>query len=94
MKLNALLVSQDRPSLRVLEALLDVLQIEHQTCQSAGEAVELMVHGHHSALMMDFDLPGAGQVARMARMASAQRRPWCLPWSARLRRWAERSNRG
>jgi DNA-binding NtrC family response regulator len=75
MKLNALLVSQDRPSLRVLEALLDVLQIEHQTCQSASEAVELMVHGHRSALMMDFDLPGAGQVAQMARMASAQRRP-------------------
>jgi hypothetical protein len=53
MKLNALLMSQDRPSLRVLEALLDVLQIEHQTCQSAGEAVELTVHGHHWALMLD-----------------------------------------
>jgi hypothetical protein len=75
MKLNALLVSQHRPSLRVLAALLDVLQIEHQTCVSAGEAVELLVQGHHSALMLDFDLPGAGQVARMARMASLQRRP-------------------
>jgi PilZ domain len=75
MRLNALLVSQDRPSLRVLTALLDVLQIEHQTCGSSGEAVELLVHGHYSALALDFDLPGAGQVARMARMASAQRRP-------------------
>jgi hypothetical protein len=75
MKLNALLVSQHRPSLRVLAALLDVLQIEHQTCVSAGKAVELLVQGHHSALMLDFDLPGAGQVARMARMASLQRRP-------------------
>jgi hypothetical protein len=75
MKLNALLVSQDRPSLRVLTALLDVLQIEHQTCVSSSEAVELLVQGHHSALVLDFDLPGAGQVARMARMASPQRRP-------------------
>ncbi len=75
MKLNALLVSQDRPSLRVLAALLDVLQIEHQNCGSSGEAVELLVHGHHSALVLDFDLAGAGQVARMARMASPQRRP-------------------
>ncbi|MGA8490009.1 MAG: PilZ domain-containing protein [Terriglobales bacterium] len=75
MKLNALLVSQDAPSLRVLGALLDVLQIEHQTCQSSGEAVELLVRGHYSALVLDFDLPGAGQVARMARMASADRRP-------------------
>ncbi len=75
MKLSALLVSQDRSSLRVLEALLDVLHIEHQACDSSGEAVELLVHGHHSALVLDFDLPGAGQVARIARMASLQRRP-------------------
>jgi len=75
MKLSALLVSQDRPSLRVLAALLDVLHIEHQTCVSSGEAVELLVKGHHSALMLDFDLPGAGQVARLARMASLPRRP-------------------
>jgi CheY-like chemotaxis protein len=72
MKLNALLVSQDRSSLRVLEALLDALQIEHQTCDSSGKAVELMVHGHHSALVLDFDLQGAALVARMA---SLERRP-------------------
>ena len=71
MKLNALLVSQDRPSLLVLEALLDVLHFEHQTCLSSGEAVELLVQGHHSALMLDFDLPGASQVARMARRVFA-----------------------
>ncbi|HXM62024.1 MAG TPA: PilZ domain-containing protein [Terriglobales bacterium] len=75
MKLNALLVSRDCPSLRVLGALLDVMQIEQQTCHSSGEAVELLVQGHYSALVMDFDLPGAGQVARMARMASAKREP-------------------
>jgi ActR/RegA family two-component response regulator len=75
MKLNALLVSQDRPSLRVLGALLDVLQIEQQTCHSAGEAMELLVHGHYSALVLDFDLPGAGQVARIANMVSAKRKP-------------------
>lgn len=75
MKLNALLVSQDRPSLRVLGALLDVLQIEQQTCHSSGEAVEFLAHGHYSALLLDFDLPAAGQVARMARMASSQRGP-------------------
>src|SRR6202522_4121650 len=75
MKLNALLVSQDCPSLRGLGALLDVLQIEQQTCHSSGEAVELLVEGHYSALVLDFDLTGAGQVARMARMSSPKRRP-------------------
>src|ERR1700680_2881794 len=75
MKLNALVMSRDHPSLPVLAAILDVLEIEQQTCLSSAEAVELLVHGHHSALVLDFDLPGAGQVARMARMASPHRRP-------------------
>jgi CheY-like chemotaxis protein len=78
MKLNALLVSQDGPSLRVLRAILDVLEIEQRTCLSSAEAAELLVQGHYSALVLDFDLPGAGQVARMARMASTQRRPVVL----------------
>jgi len=75
MKLTALLVSRDRPSLRVLTALLDVLQIEHQTCYSSADAVEWLVRGHHSALIVDFDLVGAGQVARMAPMATPRRKP-------------------
>jgi CheY-like chemotaxis protein len=75
MKMNALVMSRDHPSLRVLAAILDVLEIEHQTCPSSADAVELLVHGHHSALVLDFDIPGAGQVARMARTLSPQRRP-------------------
>jgi len=75
MKLNALLVSRDRPSLRVLVALLDVLRIEHQACHSSADAVELLVRGYHSALLVDFDLAGAGQVARMAQMLTPQRKP-------------------
>jgi len=68
-------MSRDHASLPVLAAVLDVLEIEYQTCLSSAEAVELLVQGYHSALVLDFDLPGAGQVARMARMASPQRRP-------------------
>jgi PilZ domain-containing protein len=75
MKLNALLMTRDRPSLLALTAVLDLLGIEQQTCPSSAEAVELLVQGHYSALVLDFDLPGAGQVVRMARMASARRRP-------------------
>jgi len=75
MKRNALLVSEDRPSLLVLTAMLDTLEIDHHTCSSSAEAVELLVQGHWSALVLDFDLPGAGQVAAMARMASLGRRP-------------------
>ena len=68
-------MSQDRPSLRVLTAMLDALQFAHYVCSSSAEAVELLVKGHWSALVLDFDVPGASQVAAMARMASPQRRP-------------------
>ncbi len=68
-------MTRDRPSLLVLTAVLDLLGIDRQTCPTAGEAVELMLQGHHSALVLDFDLPGAGQVVRMAHMVSPRRRP-------------------
>ena len=37
--------------------------------------MELLALGHYSALLVDFDLPGAAQVVHMARLAPAQRRP-------------------
>ncbi len=75
MKLNALLMSRNQSALRLLAAALDELAIERQICFSAAEGMELLVQGHHSAVVLDFALPGAAQVAKMARMASPQRRP-------------------
>jgi len=75
MKLNALLMTRDRASVRLLTAALDDLQIGRQVCLSAADAMELLVREQFSALILDFALPGAAQVARMARMASPQRRP-------------------
>ena len=37
--------------------------------------MERLVQGYYSALVLDFDLPGAGQVAKLARMAPPERRP-------------------
>jgi CheY-like chemotaxis protein len=59
----------------MLTGLLDELQVEQEVCLSADEAVEMLVQGQYSALVLDFDLPGASQVARLARMAPAHRRP-------------------
>lgn len=75
MKLNALLVSRDQESLRVLTAALDELQIESRICHSSAEAAELLVQGRYSALVTDFALPGATRVTRMASIASPERRP-------------------
>jgi CheY-like chemotaxis protein len=75
MKLNALLMCREHESLRMLVGALAELEIDEEVCVSEPEAMELLALGHYSALVVDFDLPGAAQVARMARLAPAQRRP-------------------
>jgi len=75
MPLNILLLCREQQSLRLLSLALDELGIEQEVCLSASEAMERMVPGHYSALVLDFDLPGTAQVARLARLAPPQRRP-------------------
>jgi CheY-like chemotaxis protein len=75
MHLNALLMCREHESLRVIAAALDYLAIDQEVCLSAPEAMEAMAQNHYSALVLDFDLPAAAQVARMARSAPPQRRP-------------------
>ena len=75
MALNALLMCQRQHSLRALATALDEFEIEQEVCLCASEAMELIMHGHYSALVLDFDLPGAALVAQMARMAPSHRRP-------------------
>lgn len=75
MPLNILLLCREQQSLRVLSLALDELGIEQEVCLAPSEAMERMVQGHYSALVLDFDLPGTVQVARLARLAPPQRRP-------------------
>jgi len=75
MKLNALLMCREHTSLQTLVAALDQLAVDEEVCVSEEEAMELLALERYSALIVDFDLPGAVQVARMARLAPAQRRP-------------------
>ncbi len=54
---------------------MNELGIEQEICASAAEALELLALRYFSALVVDFDLLSAAQVARMARLAPPQRRP-------------------
>ncbi len=74
MKLNALVMSRSHSSLRTLVAAFAELGIEYQVSPSASETMETLATGYHSALIVDFDLPHAVQVVKMARMASGKRR--------------------
>jgi DNA-binding NarL/FixJ family response regulator len=75
MAFNALLMCREQSLLRVLGTALDEVEMEQEVCLSAPEALDLTVVRHYSALVLDFDLPDAATVARMARMAPSQHRP-------------------
>jgi ActR/RegA family two-component response regulator len=75
MAFNALLMCREEKHLRVLGKALDEVGMEQEVCLSAPEALDLTVQRHYSALVLDFDLPGAATVARMARLAPSRRRP-------------------
>lgn len=70
-----LLMCREPQSLRVLAAAMDKLEIEQEVCVSSLQAMELLGQRSYSALVVDFALPTAGQLVRLARMAPAQRRP-------------------
>jgi CheY-like chemotaxis protein len=75
MRLNALVMSRSHSSIRALVAAFAELGIEYRISPSASETMEILATYYHSALIVDFDLPHAVQVARAARAASAKRRP-------------------
>jgi len=75
MELNALLMCREHESLRMLVAALDEFGIDEEVCTTEPEAMQLLALGYYSALVVDFDLPDAAQVVRMAHLAPAKRRP-------------------
>jgi len=75
MNLNALVMSRSHSSIRTLVAAFAELGIEYRISASASETIEELATGHHSALIVDFDLPHAVQVAKMVRTVAPKRRP-------------------
>ena len=74
MQPKALLMCRNRQSLRLMVSALDKAEMAFDSCDSAQEAIELIVRGRYSALVLDYDLPGAGQVAKLARLAPPEAR--------------------
>jgi DNA-binding response OmpR family regulator len=73
--MNALVMSRSHSSIRLLVAAFAELGVEYQISLSASETIESLAAGHHSALVVDFDLPHAVQVAKLARSVSGKRKP-------------------
>ena len=56
---------REQLALRALGTALDRVEMAQEVCQSAPEALDLTMAKQYSALVLDFDLPGAATVARM-----------------------------
>ena len=75
MKVNALVMSRSQASVRLLVAAFAELGVEYRMAMSASEALDILHTEPHSALILDFDLPHAVQVAKEARAIAGKRRP-------------------
>lgn len=83
MRKSAAVLCQDKRSLQSLQATLDHLGMELKNCHSQQEALESVMAGESSALIVDFDLVGAEEVIRMAALLPPAQKPALLAIASR-----------
>lgn len=83
MRKSAAVLCHDKKSLQTLTDTLNQLGVELRNCRSNQEALELVVAGECSTLIVDFDLPGAEEAIRMAALLPAQQKPTLLAVASR-----------
>jgi|SRR3984957_8768756 CheY-like chemotaxis protein len=83
MRHSAAVLCQDKRSLPTLETTLHELGIDLVKCSSGQEALELVMAGRASTLIVDFDLSGAEEVIRMAALLPPGQKPALLAVASR-----------
>ncbi|PYX29939.1 MAG: hypothetical protein DMG77_11170 [Acidobacteria bacterium] len=83
MRGSAAVWSQDVPTRQGLKTVLEDLGIQPVTCHSGQEAMELVMARRCSTLIVDFDLPGAGEVVKMAALLEPPQKPLLLAVASR-----------
>lgn len=83
MRQSAAILCHDKRSLQTLESSLDQLNIEIVNCGSQKQALELVMNGTCSTLIVDFDLAGAEEVIRMAALLPPGQKPALLAVASR-----------
>lgn len=84
MRQAAAVLCHDKGSLQTLETALQDLGIEPVSCLSGQEALETVMDGRCSTLIVDFDLRGAEEVIRMAALLPAGQKPALLAVASRV----------
>src|ERR1051326_1685053 len=83
MRQSAAVLCQDKTSLQALGSTLEHLGIDLVSCPSQQKALELVMTGRCSTLIVDFDLPGAEEVIRMAALLPPAQKPALLAVASR-----------
>ena len=68
-------MSRNTSAVKALVTAFAELRMEYQISFSPSETMELVASAQHSALVVDFELPHALEVAKMARLVPSKRRP-------------------
>jgi CheY-like chemotaxis protein len=83
MRQSAAVLCQDNRSLQTLQATLDPLEIDLMNCHSGQNALELIMTGQCSTLIVDCDLDGAEKIIRMANLLPPAQKPALLAVASR-----------
>jgi hypothetical protein len=83
MRQSAAVLCQDDRSLQTLQATLDPLEIDLMNCHSGQSALELIMTGKCTTLIVDCDLDGAEKIIRMANLLPPEQKPALLAVSSR-----------
>jgi ActR/RegA family two-component response regulator len=83
MRSSAAVLCRDPASLEMLNSALREMGLRMVACPSRQEALELVVGGRCSTLIVDFDLPGAEEVIRMAALLPKRQKPALLAVASR-----------
>jgi hypothetical protein len=83
MRQSAAVLCHDETSLRTLRSSLGDLKIDLLACSSGEKALESVLAGRCSTLIVDFDLPGAEEVIRMAALLPPSQKPALLAVASR-----------
>jgi len=83
MRKSAAVLCHDKKSLDTLSETLNHFSFELRSCRSNQEALELVMSGECSILIVDFDLPGAEEAIRMASLLPPEQKPTLLAVASR-----------
>ena len=83
MRQSAAILCHDKRSLQTLKTTLEELEIELVNCPTGQAALEMVMTGRCSTLIVDFDLPGADEVIRMASLLPPAQKPTLLAIASR-----------